>query len=299
MTREALIKKWLDNALDAKETEAFKKLGDYEQLTKLSESLKQFKAPEYNTSEELKRVLSQLNSKKKKKRSSTLKQLVKIAAIIVLGFSVVYYSSTLDTTLTTDYAEHTTIELPDASWVTLNAKSELTYNKHNWNKQREISLRGEAYFKVSNGASFNVKTASGTVTVIGTEFNVKQRRNIFEVTCYEGSVKVVYQDKNSILNSGDNFSILDGKLIAKEKETAPSPSWLNNESYFKSMPLNFVLNEFERQFELNFDTKDINVAQLFTGSFTHKDVHLALKSITLPLNLKYSIKDNTIVLTRE
>jgi ferric-dicitrate binding protein FerR (iron transport regulator) len=297
MDKETLIKKWLDHELNAEELEAFKQLEDYEQLTKLSNSLKQFKAPEYNTSEELKAIMPKLQPKQK--QTSIMKQLLRVAAIVVLGFSIFYYTTTLDTTLTTDVAEKTTIELPDASLVTINAKSELTYNKNNWNKQRDISLIGEAYFKVTKGSSFNVKTSLGTVTVLGTQFKVKQRPNLFEVTCYEGSVKVVHQDQSSILKPGDSFLILDGKLITKEKETASNPSWLNNESYFKSMPLNYVLNEFERQFNLNFDAQHIDAQQLFTGSFTHNDVNVALKSITLPLNLKYRIKNNTIVLTRE
>lgn len=297
MNRETLIKKWLDHELNAQELEAFKQLEDYEQLTRLSNSLQQFKAPEYNTSEALEAIMPQLQPKQK--QTSIMKQLLRVAAILVLGFSIFYYTTTLDTTLTTAVAEKTTIELPDASLVTINAKSELTYNKNNWKKQRDISLIGEAYFKVTKGSSFNVNTSLGTVTVLGTQFKVKQRPNLFEVTCYEGSVKVVHKAHSSILKPGDSFLILDGKLITKEKEIASNPSWLNNESYFKSMPLNYVLNEFERQFNLKFDSKQVNAEALFTGSFTHNDVELALKSITLPLNLKYRIKNNTIVLTRE
>lgn len=297
MNRETLIKKWLDNELNSQEFKAFKQLEDYEQLTKLSNSLKQFKAPEYNTSEALQAIMPKLQPKQK--QTSIMKQLLRVAAIVVLGFSIFYYTTTLDTTLTTDVAEKTTIELPDASLVTINAKSELTYNKNNWKEQRDISLIGEAYFKVTKGSTFNVKTSLGTVTVLGTQFKVKQRPNLFEVTCYEGSVKVTHQGQNSVLKPGDSFLILDGKLITKEKEIASNPSWLNNESYFKSMPLNYVLNEFERQFSLDFNTNNVNTKQLFTGSFTHNDVELALKSITLPLNLKYNIKNNTIVLSRE
>lgn len=297
MNKETLIKKWLNHELNAQELEAFKQLDDYEQLTKLSNSLQQFKAPEYNTSEALNAIMPKLQPKQK--QTSIMKQLLRVAAVLVLGFSIFYYTTTLDTTLTTTVAEKTTIELPDASLVTINAKSELTYNKNNWKKQRDISLIGEAYFKVTKGSSFNVNTSLGTVTVLGTQFKVKQRPNLFEVTCYEGSVKVVHQEQSAILKPGDSFLILDGKLITKEKETASNPSWLNNESYFKSMPLNYVLNEFERQFNLNFDSKQVNIEALFTGSFTHNDVELALKSITLPLNLKYRIKNNTIVLSRE
>lgn len=297
MNRETLIKKWLDNELSAKELEAFKQLEDYEQLIKLSDRVQQFKAPAYDVDEALKTIMPKIAPKPK--QTSIMKQLLRIAAIVVLGFSIFYYTTTLDTTLSTDVAQKTSIALPDASTVIMNAKSELTYNKHNWNKQRDISLIGEAYFKVTKGSSFNVKTSLGTVTVLGTQFKVKQRPDLFEVICYEGSVKVTHQGQDSILKPGDSFLILDGKLITKEKETAPNPSWLNDKSYFKSMPLSYVLNEFERQYNLNFNAQNIDDNQIYTGSFTHKDIDLALKSITLPLNLNYSIKNNTVVLSRE
>jgi len=45
------------------------------------------------------------------------------------------------------------------------------------------------------------------------------------------------------LNTGDSFLIIDGKLIVKEKEIKTTPSWLNNESQFKSLPYKEVLAE--------------------------------------------------------
>ena len=71
----------------------------------------------------------------------------------------------------------------------------------------------------------------------------------------------------------------------EEKENSKNPSWVNNESYFKSMPLSFVLNEFERQYNITLESQNIDTKQVYTGSFAHDDLELALKSITLPLNI--------------
>ncbi len=49
MEREFLIKKWLDKGLNANELEAFKKLEDYEALVKLSDSVKHFKAEDFDS----------------------------------------------------------------------------------------------------------------------------------------------------------------------------------------------------------------------------------------------------------
>ena len=75
--------------------------------------------------------------------------------------------------------------------------------------------------------------------------------------------------------------------------------WLNNESQFKSLPYKEVLEEFERQYNVTILAKDIDVNQLFTGSFSHNNIDIALQSISLPLHLNYSKKDNTITLERE
>ena len=299
MKREDLIKKWLDNELNIQELEEFKALEDYEALVKLSNSTKRFKAPEFNTSEELNTVLDTINTAKQYSRN-WLKPLLRVAAILTISFSVYYYTTTLDTNINTLAAQKTTIELPDESNVSLNALSTLTYNKKNWNKVRDVELIGEAYFKIAKGSKFNVITSAGTVTVLGTQFNVKQRENFFEVVCYEGSVGVTHKSNTITLKPGDSFLIIDGKFIAKEKETKLNPSWINNESYFKSMSFAHVLHEFERQYDVTINSQYIDKEQLFTGSFVHNNKELALKSITLPLNLNYSIeKNNSIVLSSE
>ena len=162
-----------------------------------------------------------------------------------------------------------------------------------------MELEGEAFFKVAKGSSFNVITKSGTVTVYGTQFNVKQRDNYSEVICYEGLVGVTYKSKETKLKPGDSFLIIDGKTIAKEKENRTMPSWLNNESTFKSLPYKTIVAEFERQYDVDITLMNIDSTQLFTGSFTHDNLEIALKSITLPLHLTYSKTNNTIILKGE
>ena len=77
------------------------------------------------------------------------------------------------------------------------------------------------------------------------------------------------------------------------------PSWIEHTSTFKSIPYEEVLEEFERQYEVTIKDLDIDKTQKFTGSFTHNDIEIALKSITLPLQLKYSRTDNIITLKRD
>lgn len=300
MNRELLIKKWLDNELDPQELKAFVALEDHGDLVKLSESVKHFKAPDYNAEQELQAVLSRLEPAKTAKSPGWVKPLIAIAAILTIFFGVTYYNTTLDTEINTLASEKTTIELPDASNATLNALSSIKFNNNRWTKNREVRLEGEAFFKVAKGSKFDVITDDGIVSVLGTQFNVKQRDNYFEVVCFEGLVGVSHGTNDVKLKPGDSYVVLDGKFIAKEKETVNAPAWLKNESHFQSMPYKEVLAEFERQYNITVSAESIDTNLLFTGIFSHEDMDLALKSITLPLNLTYRLQnDATIVLTRE
>ena len=298
MNKETLISKWLNNDLNDQELEAFKRLEDYDDLVKLNDSMQAFKADDYDTSRELESVLKTIKTTKKQS-IHWVKPFMRAAAILTICFSLYYYTTTIDTTITTEFAQKTTIELPDASSVSLNAKSLLAFNKNSWKNEREVTLEGEAFFKVAKGSSFHVLTKSGIVTVYGTQFNVKQRDNYFEVICYEGLVGVTYNSQEIKLKPGDSFLIIDGKQIAKEKEKRTTPSWLNNESMFKSLPYKEVIAEFERQYQVDITLVNIDTNQLFTGSFAHNNLEVALKAITLPLHVTYSKTNRTIILKRE
>lgn len=303
MNREELTLKWLNNDLNDQELQAFKNLEDYDDLVKLNSSVQAFKAEGFYTSAELESVLSKITpiAIKSKKQSSThwFRPFMRVAAILAVCFGLYYYTTTLNTTITTEFAQKTTVELPDASSVSLNAKSLLAFNKKDWKHEREVELQGEAFFKVAKGSSFHVITKSGTVTVYGTQFNVKQRDNYFEVICYEGLVGVTRNSQETKLKPGDSFLIIDGKVIAKEKENRTTPSWLNNESLFKSIPFKEVIAEFERQYNVTFDTASVNTNQLVTVGFPHDSLDVAIKNITVPLHLTYSKTNNTITLKRE
>jgi ferric-dicitrate binding protein FerR (iron transport regulator) len=71
--------------------------------------------------------------------------------------------------------ERKKIMLPDSTEVHLNSGSSLVYNKDFGNKNREVWLKGEAFFEVTKDAShpFLVNTKRMMVKVLGTVFNVK------------------------------------------------------------------------------------------------------------------------------
>ena len=298
MKQEDLIKKWLDNSLNSQEFEAFKTLEAFDELTRLDNALQQFKPQDFESNTELEKLQFALK-KRTKQQHKWLKPFIQIAAILAISVGFYYFTSNLETNFNTELAQKENILLPDNTTVKLNAKSALAFNNKNWKSSRAIDLTGEAYFKVSKGSKFTVHTSVGDISVLGTEFNIKDRDNLFEVVCYEGSVKVDYNKISRILKPGESFLVLDNKVVEKPKTKNTSPFWINNESNFKSMPYSQVLAEFERQYNVTFSVNDIDANEVFTGGFPHNNLDNALQAITIPLNLAFTKNNNKISLKRE
>ncbi|MBO9728545.1 MAG: FecR domain-containing protein [Chitinophaga sp.] len=142
--------------------------------------------------------------------------------------------------ISTRFGEMRTLTLPDGSRVNLNANSKITYRPH-WEKgtDREVWLEGEALFTVNHlnkdtnqvkaGEKFLVHTKDLTVTVLGTVFDVRQRRHTTEVVLESGKIRLSFTNGNNqdiLMNPGQlvSYSDVDKKPVtavtAPEKYTA-------------------------------------------------------------------------------
>jgi ferric-dicitrate binding protein FerR (iron transport regulator) len=220
------------------------------------------------------------------------------AVVIMLGVGFFYLQS-LEPTLEAPLAQRAEAVLPDASEILLNAGSEITYNEAQWSEDRRIELKGEAFFKVARGETFTVETPTGKVTVLGTQFNVQQRGTVFIVSCYEGLVRVDYKGESLELPAGRSFRVVGNKTETIDIQEGAVPGWTRNESTFRSMPLSFVLEELERQYDIEVTFGDIDTNRIFSGSFSNTNMDLALKSISAPLQLNYEVKGNKVLLYAE
>lgn len=333
MTNEEKIKKWLAGELSAAERKAFEGSEAFVHIRKLLDAVQHFKAPAYDVHSEYSRLTEARENPENKHRSlhiknretgspaldrsrsrhasvrkktvtldDRLRQVFRVAAIFVIALTAGYFlyhqvSSSVDNREW--IAEQAEITLPDASIVSLNAASAIRFSEDNWSEERVVELRGEAYFRVKKGQEFTVKTDQGVVTVLGTEFNVKDRGTYFQVTCYSGSVRVTTPQRSLVLQPQSSYRMINGNEENFIYSGEPGPDWLRGESSFRSVPLSAVIDELEIQYEVAVETQNVDVNQLFTGSFSHNNLEIALKSITIPLHLHYEINENKIVITVE
>ncbi|MDC9721882.1 MAG: FecR family protein [Urechidicola sp.] len=298
MEKEILIKKWLDNELTADELKEFQQLDEYDSYMKLSDKAQLFKAPNFNSSEAYKKLHPVIEEKRALKSNKGLYKIIaQMAAAFIIGFTLVTVIFSKDiTTVETMASQKEIVILPDNSIAQLNSMSEISYSEKTWEKERALNLDGEAYFKVAKGSKFEVETSAGIVSVHGTQFNVKNRENYFEVKCFEGLVSVIINGEETMLPAGNTFRIVKGNMTNSNTNLA-FPTWIANESSFKSVPLYEVISEFERQYDVEV-LIDYNTDILFTGMFVHTNKELALKSITIPFNLEYVIVNNRITLSK-
>ena len=299
MNSDDYIKKWLEGTLSEEEKLIFKASPEFKYLEKLSKSTEAFRAPDYNVHAELKRLNRTKSAKGKVISMRLLRPMLRVAAIlIVLIGSIFYFYLNVNTSIQTAAAEKTDMYLPDSSRIVLNAFTQVSYKENMWKYNRQVNLDGEAFFKVAKGSKFNVKTTSGIISVLGTQFNVKNRDNYFEVVCYEGLVEVTSSGNVAQLPRGHSLRIINGVLDKRKNLNLIFPSWIINESSFLSVPFGQVIREFEIQYNVKVISQDVNLDQLFTGKFIHNNQNLALQTILIPLNLNYVItEENQIILS--
>ena len=295
MNKENLLVKWLEGDLNDVELKEFLRLENYKSYKKLYQYAHHFKSPLVDKQKEYARFKSKtIDTISLQEDLNWWRPMLKIAAIFVLGLGIylTFFNQEL-TKVKTSAAEQTNILLPYYSDVVINAASFIKYDEKGWDKKRKVFLQGEAFFKVARGVTFEVKTDLGIVTVLGTQFNVKQRGKLFEVQCFEGLVNVKINKSDLMLRAGETVRFFEKKIIMGITSLT-HPSWVDGKSIFESILYSEVLAEFERQFDVTIVTENVDAEKLFTGSFTNNNMELALKSITQPFKLTYNIDNKNV-----
>ncbi|PQJ34241.1 hypothetical protein BSZ35_06175 [Salinibacter sp. 10B] len=126
-----------------------------------------------------------------------------LALVLIIAIGVLW-AWHRPVTVTAPTGQQRTATLPDGSTVELNSGTTLSYQRGFQagpfvsSDQRSVHLSGEAFFSVEDASRpFVVETATATITVEGTRFNVQARPTIDSttaVTLTEGRVRVAPHD---------------------------------------------------------------------------------------------------------
>lgn len=289
---ETYLSDWLAHKISDDQLKHLVSEDDFLAYQKLKITLENYSAPSVDMDRNFEAVKQKMQAKKQPTKVISFWKYAAVAACLltVFGLYQMFYFSNVTST---GFGETKSVVLNDNSHVMLNSKSEFSFpNLFKYN--RNLKLNGEAFFEVQKGSTFTVNTALGKVQVLGTKFNVISYQDYFEVFCYEGRVRVISNNATNILTHGESIRFYDKKFENWTDGINQKPLWLTGESSFKKVPMKYVLNQFQNQYNVvvNFPKDKENIK--FSGSFTHKNIETALKSICIPLNLKYVISSKKI-----
>ncbi len=290
------LARWLSGEISEEEKQRFEKTDDYLAFKDILNATDKFEKPVFDIEKNLieQKKFNQVY-KEKKPRVIALKPWIYAAAAIVIVLISVKIFTPKSTIIFTEMAQIQTITLPDNSVVSLNANSSIEYDKKNFSEQRQLKLKGQAFFKVAKGSKFTVITENGDISVLGTQFDVFSRIKKLEVHCYEGKVLVANQNDKAILVRGKAVkSNANQKMLLFDIQNQ-NPSWIDGISSFKEVELQEVINELEIQFDIKIKSKNINTKRLFTGFFDHNDINKALQTCFEPMNINYTFINNKTI----
>ncbi len=116
-------------------------------------------------------------------------------------------------------SEMPVIKLEDGSTVQLNAGSAIAFDMTEGERQVQL-LRGEAYFTVAADPQrpFTVKAANGTVTALGTEFDVKLKNGGADVVVTEHAVQVQTSASSSTASPLDTLRLEQGYSVFYDRK---------------------------------------------------------------------------------
>lgn len=211
------------------------------------------------------------------------------------------------TTIRTGNHERKTIILSDSTTITLNSSSELRYPSRFDATQREVYLEGEAFFEVSQAATWPfIIHAPGNMqtTVLGTSFNIKAYpgRKQTVISVITGKVKISASNKElSTLVKGEELRIAISTGEASKRpliEATNVLAWQSGNLVFNDETLTDILKDLQIYYGVNIRLKNEQLANLLltTGFQKNTSIERVLENVTTLANANYtSDKDGYVV----
>jgi transmembrane sensor len=237
------------------------------------------------------------------------KQKIAAAAVILLLAGATWYMLLQERVKQRVFAtksERQTLQLPDGSVVHLEKGSSITFPEYFGKKNREVTLKGEAFFEINHDAKhpFIISSSLINTTVLGTSFNMEVHEgNMARVVVVSGMVQVNTREgqpnKNVPLVLTANKSAVydpasqDLQLQDATEDARFFAQKMSGKFIYKGDPLAKVAADLQRYYNVPVVTDQRSAQCRFYGSFnTVDDLDKALSLIAFSLDARVK-KDNT------
>ena len=222
------------------------------------------------------------------------------ASVAVIAVLSVYFTG--NESIENNTQEVLSHTLPDGSEVFMRPNSAISYNSILWNFDRNVNLEGTGFFEVEKGEKFDVETAVGTVSVLGTSFSVITFEEALKVSCKTGKVLVQNEEGlSTILSPGKGVKMDNKEAISFEGSTQHIDQWITGSYRFDNVQVSEVFNSIEdlSKIEIQYP-KDLKSS--YSGEFsTDQNIEEILEIVCKPLSLNYEISSdsNLIRITKQ
>lgn len=199
--------------------------------------------------------------------------------------------------------------LSDGTQVWLNAASSLRFPERFIGKERNVELKGEAYFEVAKNKNrpFKVKSGKQTIEVLGTHFNISSysEDQKSKTTLLEGSVRIVSSDpdrggsaafKGQILKPGQQAVLSGDQLHIISVESSDEIAWKNGKFMFNNEELGSILTKVARWYDVDISyEQEYMKKNTYWGTVSRFDhVSKVLKMLALTGDVHFKIEGRTI-----
>ena len=242
----------------------------------------------------------------KRLRQINLVQILRIAALLTFCVGIAWFliyrqANPATRKIITHSGEQTNTTLPDGSVVWLNGTSQLEFNETFGQDNREIFLKGEAYFEVIKDPNkpFVIHTGEVTTEVLGTSFNLRsyQPEQDIELNVISGVVRFGSRNKIEVVpGAAASFNSIT-ENIQTHTANPNATAWKTKQLVFDNDVMRNVLRDIERYFHITFEVKNTDLLNChFKGSFQDPELEAVLKIIGYSLNVEYSFRNGKYIL---
>ncbi len=231
---------------------------------------------------------------------------MKIAAavFVFVGIGILTYwlvNNRVENVIVVAQGRVITDTLPDASRVTINKGSSLSYPSAFKNGTRQVVLNGEAFFNVQpdKNKPFIVTVNDVQVTVLGTSFNIKSINGNTEVVVESGVVKVTRGSKSVELTRNEKLLVKLGDSLLNEEPVVDRlyKYYRTKEFVCDDTPLWKLVQVINEAYHSNVvignpALKDMSI----TTTFHNESLDQVLNVISMTFDIKVIKEGDTIIL---
>lgn len=195
------------------------------------------------------------------------------------------------------------VVLPDGTQVWLNAASSITYPTAFVGRERLVQLSGEAYFEVTKNPvkPFKVNVnGKQQVEVLGTHFDIEgyPDDNNIKTTLLEGSVKLAYKNKMTLLKPGQmGINDFGGSFAIQKADVEEVMAWKKGLFVFNDENIKDAMKKAARWYDVDVEYRGNILKKRLGGTVSrYKNITDLLDNITKTGTIHYKLEGRRVIL---